>query len=107
MAPAVMILDDPTSNLDPRSRRAMIELLSGLAVTLIVATHDMDLAWTLCERAVVLDKGNLVADGPARSLMVDEALMHRHGLEVPHLALHQLASHGLPIDMGLTKARLA
>ncbi|MBP6735204.1 MAG: ABC transporter ATP-binding protein, partial [Chromatiaceae bacterium] len=100
MAPAVLILDEPTSNLDPRSRRAMIELLSGLAVTLIVATHDMDLAWTLCERAIVLDHGGLVADGPARTLMIDEALMHRHGLEVPHLALH---AKGSPMDRGLAK----
>ncbi|MCC7280388.1 MAG: hypothetical protein IT487_19010, partial [Chromatiaceae bacterium] len=95
MAPAVLILDEPTANLDPRSRRAMIELLAGLAVTLIVATHDMDLAWSLCERAVVLDKGDLVADGPARTLMVDEVLMHRHGLEVPHLAPRPIAAPGL------------
>ena len=101
MAPAVLILDEPTSNLDPRSRRAMIKLLSGLAVTLIIATHDMDLAWTLCERAVVLDKGDLVADGPARTLMVDEALMRRHGLEVPHLAPHPVAAPGLPQGQGL------
>ncbi|MBP6808577.1 MAG: hypothetical protein KA125_09845, partial [Chromatiaceae bacterium] len=68
----------------------------GLAVTLIIATHDMDLAWTLCERAIVLDQGGLVADGPARILMVDEALMHRHGLEVPHLARRPITAPGLP-----------
>ena len=96
MAPAVLILDEPTANLDPRSRRAMMELLAGLAVTLIIATHDMDLAWTLCERAVVLDQGGIVADGPARTLMVDEALMHRHGLEVPHLARRPITAPGLP-----------
>ncbi len=101
MAPAVLILDEPTANLDPRSRRAMIELLAGLAVTLLVATPDMDLAWTLCERAVVLDKGDLVADGPARTLMVDEVLMHRHGLEVPHLAPRPIAAPGLPPGPGL------
>ncbi len=91
MEPAVLVLDEPTSNLDPRSKRSMVELLSGLDVTLIVATHDMDLAWTLCDRAIVLDDGRIVADGPARDIMIDEALMHRHGLEVPHLALHWLA----------------
>ncbi len=86
MAPQVLVLDEPTANLDPRSRRAMMTRLSGLAVTLIVATHDMDLAWTLCQRAVLLDKGRIVADGPAGTLMADRALMHRHGLEVPYLA---------------------
>jgi len=86
MTPAVLILDEPTSNLDPRARRAMIALLAGLEANLIVATHDMDLAWTLCERALILDAGRIVADGPAGTLMVDEDLMDRHGLEVPHQA---------------------
>ncbi len=87
MAPQVLVLDEPTANLDPRSKRAMMARLSGLAATLIVATHDMDLAWTLCQRAILLDKGRIVADGPAGTLMADRALMHRHGLEVPYLAL--------------------
>jgi cobalt/nickel transport system ATP-binding protein len=91
LAPRVLVLDEPTSNLDPRSKRAMIALLLGLDATLIIATHDMDLAWTLCPRAVVLDGGRVVADGAAGDIMVDGALMHRHGLEVPHLALHRLA----------------
>jgi cobalt/nickel transport system ATP-binding protein len=98
MEPAVLVLDEPTSNLDPRSKRSMVELLSGLDVTLIVATHDMDLAWTLCDRAIVLDDGRIVADGPARDIMIDEALMHRHGLEVPHLALHWLAGRTTLLD---------
>ena len=98
MAPRVLVLDEPTSNLDPRAKRVMIELLAGLDATLIVATHDMDLAWTLCGRALVLDGGRLVADGPAGAIMVDAALMHRHGLEVPHLALHQGAGQGVHPD---------
>ena len=98
MAPRVLVLDEPTSNLDPRAKRAMIELLAGLDATLIVATHDMDLAWTLCGRALVLDGGRLVADGPAGAIMIDAALMHRHGLEVPHLALHRSAGQVVPQD---------
>ena len=62
----------------------MIELLGELDATMLVATHDMDLAWGLCERAVVLDAGRIVvADGPAREVMADEALMLEHGLELP------------------------
>ncbi len=96
MTPRVLVLDEPTSNLDPRSKRALIARLSGLAVTLIVATHDMDLAWTLCQRAILLDAGRIVADGPARTLMADSALMDRHGLEVPHLARQRPDTQGFP-----------
>jgi len=96
MAPAVLALDEPTSNLDPSAKRAMIELLAGLDVTLILASHDMDLAWSLCERAVVLDGGRLITDGPAVAVMTDADLMHRHGLEVPHLAMHRAAG-SLPL----------
>ncbi len=83
MGPAILVLDEPTSNLDPRSRREMEALLASLEVTLIVATHDMDVAWRLCERAVVLDAGRVVADGAVRDLLSDEALMVGHGLELP------------------------
>ncbi|MEN6429844.1 MAG: ATP-binding cassette domain-containing protein, partial [Coriobacteriales bacterium] len=83
MQPDVLVLDEPTSNLDPRARRHMVELLSTLMSTLVVATHDMDLAWSLCDRAVVIDHGAVVADGPAHAILRDEVLMAEHGLEVP------------------------
>lgn len=83
MAPAILVLDEPTSNLDPRARRAMLGLLSGLQATLVVASHDMDLAWELCEEAVILDQGRVVAQGPCASLLRDHALLEGHGLEPP------------------------
>jgi cobalt/nickel transport system ATP-binding protein len=83
MRPTVLVLDEPTSNLDPRARREMIGLLSSLAATKIVATHDMDLALRLCSRAVIMDEGAIVADGPAASIMSDAALVEAHGLERP------------------------
>ena len=83
MRPDVLVLDEPTSNLDPRARRHMIELLHRQSSTLIVATHDMDLAWRLCTRAVILDDGRIVADGPAEAVLTDEQLMLDHGLELP------------------------
>lgn len=86
MRPDVLVLDEPTSNLDPRSRRQMVELLRSLDATLVIATHDMDLAWTLAGRAIVLDGGRVVADGPAHEVLQDAALMEAHGLEVPHAA---------------------
>jgi cobalt/nickel transport system ATP-binding protein len=83
MRPSVLVLDEPTSNLDPRAKREMVELLSGLEATSLVATHDMDLAWTLCTRAVVLDVGRVAADGPTSELLADEELLLAHGLELP------------------------
>ncbi len=84
MEPTMLVLDEPTSNLDPRSKRTMIELLEGLDTTMLVATHDMDLAWRLCPRAVVLEAGRVVADGPSEQIMADAQLMERHGLELPN-----------------------
>ncbi|MFQ6033832.1 MAG: energy-coupling factor ABC transporter ATP-binding protein, partial [Candidatus Bipolaricaulia bacterium] len=83
MRPKVLALDEPSSNLDPQSRRELIGLLRGLETTLIVATHDLELVLELCSRAVLLDRGELIADGPARELLADEQMMLAHGLEVP------------------------
>jgi cobalt/nickel transport system ATP-binding protein len=83
MHPGVLVLDEPTSNLDPRARREMIALLSGLPATKVVATHDMDMALRLCDRAVIIDGGRVVADGPAVEMMADAELLESHGLEVP------------------------
>ncbi|MFA5843906.1 MAG: ABC transporter ATP-binding protein [Coriobacteriia bacterium] len=83
MDPSLLVLDEPTSNLDPRARRDMIALITSLRVTRLVATHDMDLAWELCERAVILDAGRVAADGPCKDVLSDEALLFAHGLETP------------------------
>jgi len=83
MEPAVLVLDEPTSNLDPRGRAEMLDFLQSLDVTLLMATHDLDAAWMLCDRALVIDEGSLVADGEAHAIMGDRELMRSHGLEVP------------------------
>jgi cobalt transport protein ATP-binding subunit len=86
MEPDILVLDEPTSNLDPRARRQMIELLAGLDATMLIATHDMDVAWRLCPRAVVVDGGRVAADGAARDIMTDGGLLEAHGLERPPTA---------------------
>ncbi|MHB1340937.1 MAG: energy-coupling factor ABC transporter ATP-binding protein [Coriobacteriia bacterium] len=83
MRPDVLVLDEPTSNLDPRARRHMLELLGTLSSTMILATHDMDLAWELCDRAVVLDDGTIAAEGARDDVLTDETLLEEHGLELP------------------------
>jgi cobalt/nickel transport system ATP-binding protein len=87
-APRILVLDEPTSGLDPRGKRELVELLRGLPATRIVASHDLDLVVALCARVLVLDEGVLVAGGPTRDVLADEALMLAHGLEKPHSLLH-------------------
>jgi energy-coupling factor transporter ATP-binding protein EcfA2 len=83
-APRVLLLDEPTSDLDPRGRRELKALLKGLPVTKVIASHDLEMIAELCSRVLILDQGLLVREGPARDLLNDEALMLAHGLERPH-----------------------
>jgi cobalt/nickel transport system ATP-binding protein len=91
--PSVLVLDEPTANLDPRGRRRFIELIRGLDCTKLIATHDLEMALELCVRTVVLDSGRVVADGPTRRVLGDAALMEAHGLEEP-LSLRLAAAEG-------------
>jgi len=84
MEPEVLVLDEPTSDLDPAGRRELSEVLQALPTTLLVVTHDLPFALQLCPRAVLLDEGRVVADGPTRDLLADEALLHAHRLELPY-----------------------
>jgi cobalt/nickel transport system ATP-binding protein len=84
MRPQVLLLDEPSLFLDPRGRRALVTQLQELGGTRVVASHDLELVLQTCGRVLVLDGGRLVADGPARTLLADAALMEAHGLEVPY-----------------------
>jgi cobalt/nickel transport system ATP-binding protein len=83
MRPEILVLDEPSSNLDPASRRELAEILESLPVTVLMVTHDLPYALELCPRAVILDNGALVADGPTVDLLADRALMSAHRLELP------------------------
>jgi cobalt/nickel transport system ATP-binding protein len=83
MQPEVLVLDEPTGGLDPRSRRSLIHLLQELPLTMLASTHDMLLVREIFPRMIVLDEGRVVADGPTQVLMNDAALLEAHGLERP------------------------
>ena len=83
MQPEVLVLDEPTAGLDPRSRRGLINLLRDLPLTMLVSTHDMLMVRDLFPRMVIMDQGRIVADGPTDTLMEDAALLESHGLERP------------------------
>lgn len=84
MEPDVLVLDEPTGDLDPAGRRELADVLAALPVTLLVITHDLPYALQLCERSVLMDAGRVVADGPTRELLADDALLRDHGLELPY-----------------------
>lgn len=81
MKPSILVLDEPSADLDPRSRRALIRLLKGLTQTLVISSHDLRLVKELCPRMVILDEGRIVADGRTSELLSNEALLYAHGLE--------------------------
>ncbi|MFH1727949.1 MAG: ABC transporter ATP-binding protein [Pseudomonadota bacterium] len=83
MSPDILVMDEPTSNLDPVSRTRLINLLKGFNHTKIIATHDLDMALDLCERTIVLHEGKITADGPTKKLFYDEALLNKSNLEKP------------------------
>ena len=86
--PRILVLDEPTSDLDPRGRRELKTLLRQIPATKLIASHDLELVVELCPRAILLDEGSVVADGPTTHLLNDEALMLAHGLDRPHILQH-------------------
>ncbi|MGY1609115.1 MULTISPECIES: energy-coupling factor ABC transporter ATP-binding protein [unclassified Geodermatophilus] len=84
MHPEVLVLDEPSSNLDPAGRRELAEVLTSLPVTMLMVTHDLPYALQLCPRSVVLDGGVVVADGPTREVLADTDLLAAHRLELPY-----------------------
>jgi energy-coupling factor transporter ATP-binding protein EcfA2 len=81
--PSVLVLDEPTANLDPRGRRRFIRLAQGLGCTMLIATHDLEMVLEVCRRVVLIDAGRVVADGPCREVFADAELLEQHGLEQP------------------------
>jgi cobalt/nickel transport system ATP-binding protein len=84
MEPEILVLDEPSSNLDPASRRELADILRSLDVTVLMVTHDLPYALELCPRSLVLSEGVIAADGRMAELLCDDDLMHAHRLELPY-----------------------
>jgi len=83
MDPGIMALDEPTSNLDPKGRYELIYTLAKFTKTKIIASHDLDMVFELCNRTIILDKGKMVAEGPTKTILSDETLLEKHNLLLP------------------------
>ena len=83
MSPSILVMDEPTSNLDPKARRQLIHLLKTFEHTIILATHDLDMVLDLCSRTIVLKKGRVEADGPTKDILQNAALLEACRLEKP------------------------
>jgi cobalt/nickel transport system ATP-binding protein len=83
MRPQVILMDEPTNNLDHASRRSLIEFLRELPITKVIVSHDLEMIIDLCPRVVLLDRGVVVADGPSAQILGDEELLRAHRLEAP------------------------
>ncbi len=96
MKPSVVILDEPESSLDCRSRRKLIEFLKQSEETLLIASHDFEFLLETCERVVILDNGQICSDGKSQTIMGDQVLMESHGFEKPHsLVPHAIKHHDI------------
>ena len=89
MEPDILVMDEPSTHLDPKARRRLINLLRELPQTLLIATHDLEMAVETCSRVLVMDGGRIVADGLTTDVLNDSVLMERHGLERPHILSHR------------------
>lgn len=76
-------MDEPTIALDPKNRRNLIHILNELSQTKLIASHDLDMIYDTCDRVVLMDQGEVVADGMAKEILTDQKLLEEHGLELP------------------------
>jgi len=83
MKPEILVLDEPSSNLDPASRRELANILRELKITTLMVTHDIPYAYELCERSIILSGGVVVADGDTKTILSDSKLLSENRLELP------------------------
>jgi len=89
--PQLLVLDEPSSNLDPSSRRELIDILLSLKISIILVTHDLPMALEICPRSIVVNGGSITQDGVTKELLTNDKIMKENRLELPFgFALHHL-----------------
>ena len=98
MCPRVLLYDEPTASLDLRTRRRLIRFLQRSDETLLLASHDLEFLLEVCDRVLLIDEGRIIADGDPLTVMGDQALMEKHGLEKPHSLMPHVELHHIRRD---------
>jgi cobalt/nickel transport system ATP-binding protein len=93
MMPRIILYDEPTANLDLRTRRRLIRFLQNSSETMLVSTHDLEFVLEVCDRVLLIDDGCIIADGHPKEVMDDQELMEAHGLEKPHSLIPHVEPH--------------
>jgi cobalt/nickel transport system ATP-binding protein len=93
MMPRVILYDEPTANLDLRTRRRLIRFLQASSETILISAHDLEFILEVCDRVLLIDDGRIIADGDPREIMGDQDLMETHGLEKPHSLIPHVEPH--------------
>jgi cobalt/nickel transport system ATP-binding protein len=111
MEPSIVLFDEPSSFLDPKARRRLIQLLKGLSMTKLIATHDLDMALELCDRVLILKDGKIFAEGKAQEILTNQALLTEAGLELPFclqgpMNIHAAGAKAFQIKCDIEKAKL-
>ncbi|NTU53160.1 MAG: energy-coupling factor ABC transporter ATP-binding protein, partial [Chlorobiaceae bacterium] len=83
MEPELLVMDEPTADLDPRNRRMLIGLINDLPVTRLTVSHDLDFIWETCNRVCIMNQGKIIADGPTREILSNRTLLEQNALELP------------------------
>ena len=86
--PKILVFDEPTSNLDPQSRREFIKLIKSFNISKVIASHDLEMILELCDKIILMDRGKIITIGKTKEILKNEKLLLEHGLEMP-LSLNQ------------------
>lgn len=93
MTPRVILYDEPTANLDLRTRRRLIRFLQASSETMLISAHDLEFILEVCDRVILIDDGRIIADGTPKAIMGNQELMEAHGLEKPHSLIPHIDQH--------------
>jgi len=102
MDPEVVLLDEPTASLDMRTRRRLIGFLQRSAETLLISSHDLEFVLEVCDRVLLIDNGQIIADGDPLDIMGDQELMEAHGLEKPHSLIPHVRPHHRRLSVAMS-----